>query len=429
MINNFSAINIRGLWFKWRALFSNTFFIYLNTIINSLLGFIFWIIAARIYTQSDVGIGATVISSIALLASLGDMGLGTTLIRYLSSVENGRADFFNVSGLIVIISTSIITLLFLFGVYLWSPDLGFLIERSYLFSLFLFVSVGFSLMQFIDRLFIATQASQILVARNFLANLIRICVLILFGKKFGVSGFLLAIGFSVIVTFIISLALFIPKVLAGYKLNVGFNLSLILEKVSYSLSNHLSQVLWNAPPLLYPLIILYILTPEDNSVFYICWMIANVLFILPNALSSSILAFVSNNEKENSNKLVLILLISCSILFPIVIVMFVFSKYILGLFGQEYISSGITLLRILIISIFPYSINSFILVLFRVIEYIRGIVLLSTLIFVFCIVLIIMFASSSGLIGIGKGWVISQSICSLISIYWYLKQTKISSKA
>lgn len=268
-----------------------------------------------------------------------------------------------------------------------------------------------------------------LVARNFLANLIRICVLILFGKKFGVSGFLLAIGFSVIVTFIISLALFIPKVLAGYKLNVGFNLSLILEKVSYSLSNHLSQVLWNAPPLLYPLIILYILTPEDNSVFYICWMIANVLFILPNALSSSILAFVSNNEKENSNKLVLILLISCSILFPIVIVMFVFSKYILGLFGQEYISSGITLLRILIISIFPYSINSFILVLFRVIEYIRGIVLLSTLIFVFCIVLIIMFASSSGLIGIGKGWVISQSICSLISIYWYLKQTKISSKA
>ena len=52
-------------------LYRNAFYLMLNMSIISLLGLFFWMIAARFYTEAEVGVSSAIISAISLLARRG----------------------------------------------------------------------------------------------------------------------------------------------------------------------------------------------------------------------------------------------------------------------------------------------------------------------------------------------------------------------
>src|ERR1700756_220858 len=51
-----------------------------TTGLNSAMGFVYWAIAARLFSQSVVGYGSVTISAVTLLGTIGMFGLGTVLI-------------------------------------------------------------------------------------------------------------------------------------------------------------------------------------------------------------------------------------------------------------------------------------------------------------------------------------------------------------
>ena len=57
-------------------LYKNSIFNMSGTFILGGLGFVFWIIIARLYKTENVGIGTTLISILTLLSSFTIMGLG-----------------------------------------------------------------------------------------------------------------------------------------------------------------------------------------------------------------------------------------------------------------------------------------------------------------------------------------------------------------
>jgi len=63
-------------------LYKNSFFIMLTSISTSGFGFVFWMLAAKLYPKEDVGIATALISSMTLLVLLLRFGLDQSIIRF-----------------------------------------------------------------------------------------------------------------------------------------------------------------------------------------------------------------------------------------------------------------------------------------------------------------------------------------------------------
>ncbi|HHW41601.1 MAG TPA: oligosaccharide flippase family protein [Syntrophomonadaceae bacterium] len=72
------------------SLYSNAFYLILNTAATSILGFVFWNVMARCFSHSEVGIGSALNAASGLVASIATMGLDIGLVRFGPEVK-GRA--------------------------------------------------------------------------------------------------------------------------------------------------------------------------------------------------------------------------------------------------------------------------------------------------------------------------------------------------
>ena len=67
-------------WRRHRDLLSNAGSLVATTGVASLLGFVYWMFAARLFSQRAVGYGSAAVSAMTLLGTIGMLGLGTLLI-------------------------------------------------------------------------------------------------------------------------------------------------------------------------------------------------------------------------------------------------------------------------------------------------------------------------------------------------------------
>lgn len=70
-------------------LYKSSYFIMLTSISNAGFGFLFWILAARLYPKEDVGVATALISSMALLVLLSRFGLDQSIIRFFPERDKG----------------------------------------------------------------------------------------------------------------------------------------------------------------------------------------------------------------------------------------------------------------------------------------------------------------------------------------------------
>ena len=66
-----------------RPLYANSLYLLANFSMNAVVGFVFWLIAARFFDAKDVGLATSTVSAISLLALLSRVGLDMRLIRFL----------------------------------------------------------------------------------------------------------------------------------------------------------------------------------------------------------------------------------------------------------------------------------------------------------------------------------------------------------
>src|SRR5215218_3005420 len=64
-------------------LYRTGYFLIIGTGITSVLGVVFWALAARSYSAHDVGINAAAISAMTLVSGACSLGLSAVLVRYL----------------------------------------------------------------------------------------------------------------------------------------------------------------------------------------------------------------------------------------------------------------------------------------------------------------------------------------------------------
>ena len=72
------------------SLYRNSIYLMISTLIMSVLGFVFWMVASRLYSADSIGLATAIISVMGLIVGLSVLGLNAGIIRYLPMMTGWR---------------------------------------------------------------------------------------------------------------------------------------------------------------------------------------------------------------------------------------------------------------------------------------------------------------------------------------------------
>lgn len=391
-------IKFRG--YSKAPLYKNSIFLGVSRVLNASIGLVFWQIAARYYPAASVGTAIALISSLGLVITLSRLGFDFSLIRFMPS--KNRNAVFSTCLAMTVASSIVFSSAYLMTVGYISPSISFIRDFAPIFILFALFN---SILLTTGNTFISFKKGEYYLAQNVL-DATRIPALIPLAV-FGPMGIFLSSGFSIFLSSLVAFY-FIFRVI---KLKFEFSSEFLRETSRVSTINYLSDLLFEIPSLVLPLIILNMLGAEDVAKYYIAIAIGNIILLVPSAVSVSY--FVEGSHGTNmKNEFFKAILFIYALLLPAVIVIYFFGGFALHFFGSIY-AQAIDLLRV-------YAISSFFVVILLMFMPILNVKLMvgrniqiSFLRFVILLGLNYIFILHFGLIGVGYAWMVSHAVISL----------------
>ncbi len=342
------------------SLYSNAYYLMATQVVASLGGFAFWVIAARFFTAEDVGLAGAIIPAISLLAAISELGLGYGLIRFLPGAGNKANKMLNTSFTLYFLASMVASLIFLFGLGLWSPALLTLRSHPAYFAGFVAFVVVSGLRALVNTVFIAYLSSKFTSIMALITRLSAIPLLILFMSLLhDFSGIVAALGFAIMICLLVAVVFFLPRVNKGYFPYPQISKGVIKQIIPYSIGNHISLFIGAAITWLLPIIVINILGAEANAYFYIAWAVSLMVMVIPSALSTSAFAESSHHEESLLPNIGKALKLSILLQLPVIALIFAFGDELLLLFGKEYSESGTTVLWLLSLTVLPSNICHF----------------------------------------------------------------------
>ena len=392
-------------------LYRNAVYLILTTAITSLLGFLFWMIVARYYSEVEVGYSSAIISAISLLAMISMAGFNSLLIRFLPHTEK-RQDLINscltISGLFSIV----IAIVFVAGLDFWSPALSFIKDNTIFAIAFIIFTLFWTLSTLLNTTFVARRRAGFTLAKAVIFSVLKIPLPILFVLYFRSFGVVASWGIALIVAVAIALLFFMPKAQKGYKPVPTLNAGLIKDTWRYSAGNYVTNILSASLGFILPIMVVNLLDSNQNAYFYIAWMISSLLFTIPRSISTSLFAEGSHFQDKLRENAIKCLKFTFLLLIPSLVVLTIAGKYLLLAFGQSYSLQALNLLLILSISSLPVAINSLYTTILRIEGRLKELMAISGLVTIPVLLVSYLIVPEIGIIGIGYAWLGAETILS-----------------
>jgi O-antigen/teichoic acid export membrane protein len=346
---------VSGTWGQHRDLLANASSLAAATVLTSVLGFGYWALAARLFSQQAIGYGSAAISAITLLGTIGMLGLGTVLIGELPRRAPGRAR----SGLIAaaLLTSGIGSLVLGLGFSVLAPHINdnfnHMIGASGRAALFAAgVMLSGATMVF-DQATIGLMRGGLQLSRNLAFSLAKIVALpvsaMILHDQFGAGitlSWIVGMGLSLV-------PLAIRMHFAGSSIlptpNWGVLRALGKTAVAHNWLNLAIQVPW----LMLPVLVTVVVSPAANAAFYVAWMLTSFLYIVPSHLSTVLFAIAAADPKVVAQKLRFSLRLSLAIGLPGMVVLGVGAHLALSMFGAGYARTATLAMWLLVVGYLP----------------------------------------------------------------------------
>ena len=406
--------------FRWivanRVMLFNAGSLVGTTAVTSILGFAYWWVAARRFSLESVGIASALVPAMMLFGGLCVLGLGTLLITELPRNPEQAGELLNTALLVVAVAGMGVGAVFALVAPLVSPD--FQILRTSIASVLLFAA-GISLTAVtlvLDQAFIGLLRGGLQLGRNTFFAFTKLLLL-------AIVGFLLphADGITIYTTWTLGNALSL-WVLFYWMFSLRKNKWsyrprwYILRKLSgAALQHHLLNLALQAPTLLLPLLVTTMLSVRANAWFYVAWMIAGFVFIVPSALTTVLHAMNAAQTTTLAQKARATMGIAFLVSLCVTLALTLATKQVLGLFGSSYANAA-QCLQILLLASFPLIIKNHYISFCRIQDRITQAMLAMTPGGLLELGAAAFGAHVAGLTGLSIGWVAAISIESLFML-------------
>jgi O-antigen/teichoic acid export membrane protein len=327
-----------------------------TTGLTSVLGFVFWWVAAREFTKAEIGYGSAATNAMMLLGTVGMFGLGTMMIGELPrrrELRRERGGLFSASLITSAVGSLILGLAFPViaeAFHAKIPEMSGNLTRLLIFAAGVTLT-GATLV--FDEGMIGLMRGGVQLWRNLAMSILKLGVLpvtaIMMHDVYGVGitlSFVIGTGVSMIPAVWM-------LVRGGYQIWHRPDWPELRRLFKVALNHNWLNLAIVAPGRIIPVIVTLVVSPSANGVFYIAWMIVSLLFMVPVHLSTVLFAIASASPELIAEKLRFVLRVSLLIGLPVMAVLAISAHFALSLFGPGYAPMGTVPLWLLVIGYIP----------------------------------------------------------------------------
>jgi O-antigen/teichoic acid export membrane protein len=346
------ASRLQAQFAPFMVLVANAGLLAATTLMTSGLGFAYWWVAARFFSPSAVGLASAGIAGMTLMSLIGVLGLGTFVMGHLRA--DARANAVLISSALALAAAG--SALFGAGYALLAratlPDVARLTDSSLGFAIFVagVAVTGFN--QVLDQSLIGLLSARLQLFRNTVFAVAKLAALVAVG--------VLALSDTGLAIYATWLAGGIVSIAALAWLARQQNVTLWarpryepLRGAGGALTAHHSlNVVDYAPGLVLPIVVTTVLSPELNASFYLSWLIANLMFLVPSHLATMLYAVGSRAPAEVPSKLRFTMAVSAAAGVVGAVFFILFGTHILALFGHSYAETAGPCMQAIALSVF-----------------------------------------------------------------------------
>jgi O-antigen/teichoic acid export membrane protein len=339
-------------WRRNKEILGNAGTLIGTAVVSALLGFAFWTVAARLFSQTAIGYAAATTSAMTLLGTIGMFGLGTLLIAELPG-RSSRANLITAAMLAAGLGASLLGIVFV----LVAPHVSASLRNAsgtVPGALILVAGIGMTAATFVfDQASIALLRGGLQLSRNIILAAAKLLTLpaaaYVLHDRFGNAIALSWVSGTVISVVLVAAWLRWQGTSVIAPPDWGVLRRMRRTVVAY---NWLGLAI-ATPTLLTPILVTVLVSPVANGAFYAAWMMVSMLFLIPTNLSTVLFAVASGNRQALATKLRFTLTVSLLVGLPGIAVLGLGAHLVLSIFGPGYVHEAALPLSLLVIAYLP----------------------------------------------------------------------------
>jgi O-antigen/teichoic acid export membrane protein len=387
-------------------LFRNGYALILSSTATSALGILYWVLAARYYRPEQLGVNSAILSAMIFLSALAQLNLGGVLVRFVPSLGAATRRLVLYSYSASIVASFAAGVVFIAGLDYWSPALRVIGADTALATWFVLATIAISIFSLQDSVLTALRRALLVPIENTLFALAKIGLLIVLASALPATGIFaswtIPVFFAVLPVSWLIFRRLIPEHVKGTASRaIAIAPSQVLK---YAGGNYVSSIFFHASTTLLPIIVIERLGAAENAFFYLPWTITNSLQMIALNMATSFTVEVARDETKLRAYGARVLRHNLRLLVPVVAVILVGAPYILRVFGDEYAQSGSEVLRLLALSVIPYSFTALYIGLARVQQRVQRIAIMQAVRFVSVVAGSYVLLPILGITGVGLVW-------------------------
>jgi O-antigen/teichoic acid export membrane protein len=327
----------------------------LSSALSSVVGLLYWVVAARLFAPEIVGVNNTLISTMTLIAVAAQLNLGNALLRFVPVAgRSGRrlvAACYAVGGAAAGAAGAVFAL----GAGWWAPELLDAVGLGPLLAFFVVSTPVWTLFVMQDYVLTAIKRATLVPVENLVFALLKIVLL-------GVGAALAFTG-AIAVSWVVTTAL-IVLVISGFLMRAlpdrGSGLADhppstigVRTIARFASADWLGGLFTLAVEFGLPLLVLVSLGAESAATFGVVWAIAYGLYLVSHGMGQSMVAHVAGDPDALAAARRGMTTKSLALLLPAVLVIVPGAGLILTVFGSHYVSTGTALLALSSLSAVP----------------------------------------------------------------------------
>jgi O-antigen/teichoic acid export membrane protein len=321
------------------------------------LGVLFWLVAARAFLPSDVGLAAAAASAMLLCIQLALLGTDWAAIGLYPQYRLSPAPLFRASLTIVFVSGLCAAGLFLAVASQVLHELSVVATTPFFAVAFVVACALGSALLLADSLSVAMWRPGHIVVRSVVVGALTLSALgafVVFGSNRSAERLFSCWLIGYAGAFALG-AFYLNRAVSSWKekgssARVGVN-----RVLSAGLPNYALSLAEQSPGLVMPVVVTELLSPETNAYWYTIWLGAVSVYIVPGAAASALFAEVSDPSERVGRAMRRSLAVGLGFGVLAASLLAALAPRLLALLGDGYADAGATPLRILVVGVVPLT--------------------------------------------------------------------------
>jgi O-antigen/teichoic acid export membrane protein len=380
-------------------------------------GFLAWIVAARLYPVSDVGLASGAVSAVTLCAQLALVGVGSAVITLLPRHAGSPGVLLDTSIAYLALTALVAGGLFVAFAGGFLSELGVVAADPAYSILFMVLAVAGTLGVLFDQASTARRRGDQVLLRGVAAGVVTlaaVAAISLGAATAGSRSIFAAWALGGVATLVLGLIL-VGRAVPGYRVRVRLDRRLARELTRVGFPNYLLTLAERAPGFVLPIVVTELLSPADNAAWYAAWMMAWVVFVIPVQVGMTSFAEIAREPSVTRRIVRQGVTTSLALGVAGALVLGIAAAPILGLLGPFYAEAAAAPLRVLLLGVVPLTIVQAYFSLGRARHNLREPIVVGSVSSLFSIIVPAAVSGSTGLVGMAVAWLLIQVATALVA--------------